>query len=74
MFVNVIILASITVDSLTEDGYYNSSDPHTREYMENMKEQMQDEWDDLGSDYEMVYYDIPTTTNDEGDGPYSCNR
>lgn len=50
-----------------------SSDPITREYIEDLQEAEKQEWDNLGRDYEFVWYDIPVSTNDKASGPYSCH-
>jgi hypothetical protein len=50
---------------------YNVSDEQTKEYLEDMDEFKQDEWDALGSDFEVVLSDCPQNANCEGKGPYS---
>jgi chromosome condensin MukBEF complex kleisin-like MukF subunit len=47
------------------------SDERTKEYLEDMAELKHDEWDDLGSDFEMVLSDCPGNANCKGKGPYS---
>lgn len=47
------------------------SDEQTKEFLEDMAELKHDEWDELGSDFEMVLSDCPENSNCEGEGPYS---
>ncbi|XP_021931196.1 protein SERAC1 isoform X2 [Zootermopsis nevadensis] len=47
------------------------SDEQTKEFLEDMAELKHDEWDELGSDFEMVLSDCPENSNYEGEGPYS---
>lgn len=51
----------------------SSSDPVTRQYIEDMQEREKLEWEELGNDYEFVWNDIPIRTNDQATGPYSCD-
>jgi chromosome condensin MukBEF complex kleisin-like MukF subunit len=47
------------------------SDERTKEYLEDMAELKHDEWDELGSNFEMVLSDCPENASREGKGPYS---
>lgn len=67
------VLASITSNEFTDDRSYNSSDPDYRDYLETMKKQLQSEWNNLGSDFEIICYDTPTNANEESKGPYTCD-
>lgn len=67
------ISASITTDNLTCDKMLKSSDPVTRQYIEEMQEQAEEQWIDLGNDFEFVLCDTPTNTNEEACGPYTVS-
>ncbi|PSN32433.1 hypothetical protein C0J52_22989 [Blattella germanica] len=64
-------------ESLDVDGpefglkHYHSSDKHTLEYLEDVIQLQREEWDALGSDYEMVLSDCPEQCNERGKGPFS---
>ncbi|PNF22236.1 Protein SERAC1 [Cryptotermes secundus] len=49
----------------------NISDERMKEYLGDVTEFKQDEWDMLGSDFEVVLSDCPENANVEGKGPYS---
>lgn len=49
----------------------NVSDEQTKEYLQGVAEFLQDEWDTLESDFEMVLSDCPENANSMGKGPYS---
>jgi hypothetical protein len=49
----------------------NISDEQMKEYLGDVAEFKQDEWDIVGSDFEMVLSDCPENANCEGKGPYS---
>lgn len=51
----------------------STSDEQMKEYLGNVAEVKQEEWDTLGSDFEMVLSDCPENANCEGQGPYSCS-
>lgn len=51
------------------------SDPTFREYLETVGEQKQLEWDDVGSDFEIVSFDIPTyCSTNANDEAFTCNK
>ncbi|XP_069675082.1 protein SERAC1 isoform X2 [Periplaneta americana] len=74
---NLSILEGVTG---FDDGKYmdsDVSDEQTKQYLQDMAEFKQDEWDNLGSDFEMVLSDCPEESNSKGKGPYSysgCHR
>lgn len=49
----------------------NVSDERTKKYLQDVAEFLQDEWDTLGSDFEIVLSDCPENANSMGKGPYS---
>jgi hypothetical protein len=49
----------------------NVSDERTKEYLQGVVEFLQDEWDMLGSDFEIILSDCPESANSMGKGPYS---
>ncbi|XP_031359152.1 protein SERAC1-like [Photinus pyralis] len=49
-----------------------TSDPLVREYIQDAEVKDQYEWDQVGQDFEFVLNDIPTATNVEAEGPYTC--
>jgi hypothetical protein len=51
----------------------NITDEQMKEYLGDVAEFKQDDWDALGSDFEMVLSDCPENANCEGKGPYSYN-
>ncbi|XP_069675083.1 protein SERAC1 isoform X3 [Periplaneta americana] len=68
---NLSILEGVTG---FDDGKYmdsDVSDEQTKQYLQDMAEFKQDEWDNLGSDFEMVLSDCPEESNSKGKGPYS---
>lgn len=68
------ILASITCNNeFDDDKPYSGSDPVYREYLETMIEQLEDDWKNLESDFEVVCYDTPTNANEQSKGPYTYN-
>ena len=51
------------------------SDPTLREYLETVAEQKRLEWDDVGSDFEVVSFDIPTHSSaNTDDEAFTCNK
>jgi hypothetical protein len=46
------------------------SDERMKEYLGDVAELKQEEWDIIGSDFEMVLSDCPENANCEGKGPY----
>jgi hypothetical protein len=49
----------------------NVSDEQMKEYLGDVVEFKQEEWDTLGSDFEMVLSDCPENANCDDKGPYS---
>lgn len=60
------------MDTCPTKQLMKSSDPNVREYIEDVQQQKKMEWEHIGKDLEFIWSDIPTSTNDEANGPYSC--
>ncbi|KRT83451.1 hypothetical protein AMK59_3230 [Oryctes borbonicus] len=63
------------IETITNDPHLKmkrSSDPIIREYFETLEEQKQMEWDSIGSDFEVISYDIPTDANNDCDCAFAC--
>lgn len=60
------------MESVPPNKLLKSSDRHVREYMEDVENQRQIEWENIGKDFEIVWSDLPTSTNENANGPFTC--
>lgn len=66
-------LSAGTSISTSPKELIHSSDENVRQYMADFEEQNKIEWENIGKDFEIVWSDIPTYTNEKAVGPYSCS-